>query len=200
MSRVREQRSPQIRRQLMESTIRLFNQYGARVTTEAICQDAGVGKGTLFNYFATKENLLYETYLYCHQHAGDITEENIDWAADVETVVKQLLRQATRWAFSFPQEVIYTTNYYRTTQTDLLNVDERSPVKGFIDDGRILSRLMKLAPLSIPPDYLRVAISTQNYQLCIYLAQHPELKDNPLFVEHVIEWIWRSIDTLRFIH
>lgn len=194
-----KQRSSQIRQLLIESTIKMFNQYGHAVTTDAICADAGVGKGTLFNYFQSKDKLLYATHLYCHDHGVQISEANIDWEASEETVVKQLLRQAARWAFDFPQEVLYTGNYNRSTQTDLMNVDTRPSVKGIIDDKRILNRLMAFVPASFPKDYLSVTIANQNYQFCLYLARHPECRKDTLFLEQEVEWTWRSIDILREI-
>ncbi len=193
------QHMPSTEQRLLSSTIRLFNQHGVSVTTEAICVDAGVGKGTLFNCFKSKDNLLYQAYLHCHYHAREITETGIDWDNSVEAVVKQLLRQSIRWGIEFPHEVLYVCNYYREMHTDVLSVDVRSKVKGFIDDERIYPRLRALVPASFPSNYLSVMINNQQFQLCQYLAEHPEHRDDHLFIEHVIEWIWRSVDLLRSI-
>src|SRR5271157_4056974 len=55
----RERRSTETRERLYRAALRLFAERGFQETTvEDITEAADVGKGTFFNYFATKEHVL----------------------------------------------------------------------------------------------------------------------------------------------
>lgn len=48
---------------LLEAATAAFAQSGIAASTSAIARSAGVAEGTLFRYFATKDDLLNELYL-----------------------------------------------------------------------------------------------------------------------------------------
>ncbi len=57
----KRRRAPESRRDdIMRAAVALFAEHGyARATTKAIAHAAGVSEGTIYNYFATKEELLF---------------------------------------------------------------------------------------------------------------------------------------------
>lgn len=58
--RIREELKEQIRAALLQAGIELIEEHGVETTTiEAITSRAGVAKGTFYNYFKTKEDLIY---------------------------------------------------------------------------------------------------------------------------------------------
>ncbi|WP_199714512.1 TetR/AcrR family transcriptional regulator [Micromonospora radicis] len=50
------------RERLLDAAVRAFSQRGAEVTLEAIARDAGVGIGTLYRHFPTREALVEAAY------------------------------------------------------------------------------------------------------------------------------------------
>jgi AcrR family transcriptional regulator len=50
------------RERLLEAAVRAFSQDGADVTLESIAKDAGVGIGTLYRHFPTRETLVDAAY------------------------------------------------------------------------------------------------------------------------------------------
>lgn len=50
------------RERLLEAAVRAFSQAGADVTLDAIAKDAGVGIGTLYRHFPTREALVEAAY------------------------------------------------------------------------------------------------------------------------------------------
>ncbi len=58
----REQNKIEKRQRLMAAARQLFQTDGLAATTSAIAQAAGVGEGTLYLYFASKEDLLVEVF------------------------------------------------------------------------------------------------------------------------------------------
>jgi AcrR family transcriptional regulator len=68
----REKRRAETRERIIQHALRLFSERGVMATTvEDITNAADVGKGTFFNYFPSKEDIL--TYL-CHSQMGKIKE------------------------------------------------------------------------------------------------------------------------------
>lgn len=187
------------RQRIMRSTIALFNRKGVLVTVDEIVADAGVSKGTAFNYFGSKDKLLGTVFQMCHAHAVEITESGVDWDADVETVVKQLLRNSCKWSTTFPDEVQYTMNYHKMQKSALFDLGLFHELKGPVDDERIAERLRDTLPQSIPYEYFSVSISNQNYQFGLYLAEHPECRENQAFIDAVINWMWESIRSIQRI-
>ena len=56
---VRSRKKERTRKQLIDTAIALFSRQGIENTTvEQIALEAGTGKGTVYNYFATKEDLI----------------------------------------------------------------------------------------------------------------------------------------------
>lgn len=53
---------------LLEAATAAFAQSGIAASTALIARNAGVAEGTLFRYFATKDDLLNALYLHLKQH------------------------------------------------------------------------------------------------------------------------------------
>jgi AcrR family transcriptional regulator len=68
----RERHRAQTRQRIIEHALRLFSERGVQSTTiEDITNAADIGKGTFFNYFATKEHVLADL---CRLQIGKIKE------------------------------------------------------------------------------------------------------------------------------
>jgi AcrR family transcriptional regulator len=68
----RERHRAQTRQRIIEHALRLFSERGVQATTvEDITNAADIGKGTFFNYFATKEHVLADL---CRLQMGKIRE------------------------------------------------------------------------------------------------------------------------------
>ena len=64
------------RKQILDAALKLFVELGFHGTpTSMIAKEAGVANGTLFHYFATKDELVIALYVAIkNQMAGHITE------------------------------------------------------------------------------------------------------------------------------
>lgn len=76
---------------IMEAALKLFT--GRRfhgTSTAQISKDAGVAKGTLFNYFPTKENLINSLSFYVKGRLSRSIKEGIDAEAAFQGRMKKL--------------------------------------------------------------------------------------------------------------
>jgi AcrR family transcriptional regulator len=57
----RRRRTPEVRRdQIIQAAVKLFAEHGyERTTTREIAQEAGISEGTIYNYFGSKQDLLF---------------------------------------------------------------------------------------------------------------------------------------------
>ncbi|POT58284.1 TetR/AcrR family transcriptional regulator [Citrobacter amalonaticus] len=63
---------------LLEAATTAIAQSGIAASTAVIARNAGVAEGTLFRYFATKDDLINELYLYLKQNLCQSMMANLD--------------------------------------------------------------------------------------------------------------------------
>ncbi|GAA4547186.1 TetR/AcrR family transcriptional regulator [Amycolatopsis samaneae] len=103
MAGLREAKKAQTRRALVGAALELFGEHGYERTTVAeIAEQAGVSPATFFNYFATKEDVVF-----ADQHLYDEILREVFAAADgtepiAEFVPRTVRALATAPAWSFP--------------------------------------------------------------------------------------------------
>jgi AcrR family transcriptional regulator len=89
----RERKKEETRQRLLEAGWRLFREHGYDDTTVAeIAEAADVAKGTLFNYFATKESLLDQVSLWRFEQLGNRLLEVQDAPESVLGRIKLMMR------------------------------------------------------------------------------------------------------------
>lgn len=132
----RERKAAQTRLRLFRCAIRLFAERGfSNVTVEDITEAADVGKGTFFNYFKSKDQVLSviaEVQLGKVRHALQSAEAG---ACSIRLVLHHLFIQAS-------QEYGRSPQFARTLLNSYLTQSPRSQDIG--DVRRMLSRIFKL--------------------------------------------------------
>jgi len=89
----RERRKAETRRRILEASMRLFEEKGILSTTvEDITEAADIGKGTFFNYFPSKEAVLW-TVAERQLAVMERTTEKGNGAASIHRVLKEMFDQ-----------------------------------------------------------------------------------------------------------
>jgi AcrR family transcriptional regulator len=93
------------REAILKTALRLFTERGFYGTpTSLISREAGVATGTLFFYFATKEELIDTLYRQVKAAAAAALKNGVDREPDVEMKIKRVGANALDWAISHPDE------------------------------------------------------------------------------------------------
>jgi AcrR family transcriptional regulator len=72
--------------QIIVAAMKLLAEHGAQATPmSAIAKAAGTGMGTIYNYFATKEELINAIYLYIKGSEINLVSKSIDEATPLKT-------------------------------------------------------------------------------------------------------------------
>lgn len=177
------------RRKLLRCTRRLFIREGEKLTTQMVCAEAGVGKGTLFTYFESKERLLHEAYLEADQNACRLTWRNLDLSGSRRDIIRQLIMNAMEWPLSFPEEVLFSSCYNDLSHHDLYSADFDADVLSPLDYPGIPERL--LGGISSPTirEYAKHAASANFFSFMLYLARHPETAADTQLTDYVVDKI-----------
>lgn len=70
---------------IIRSAIKVFSEYGLDGTKmELVAKEAGIGKGTIYEYFASKEQLFQEMIIYCVESYSRGLKESTDQENSIE--------------------------------------------------------------------------------------------------------------------
>ena len=76
-------------KQILDVAIRLFADEGIGVATARIAKEANISNGTLFNYFATKKELIDKTYIYLKARMAEAAFAEIELTEDTKALIWQ---------------------------------------------------------------------------------------------------------------
>lgn len=89
----RSRRAERRRQEIMEAAARVFARHGyERATTREIAGEAGISEGTIYNYFASKQQLLLELAEMVQEKLGAIVPQP-QGVADTRSAVQEALER-----------------------------------------------------------------------------------------------------------
>jgi AcrR family transcriptional regulator len=101
MARVK---SPEKRTAILRAAVHEIAQAGLGAPTAKIARRAGVAAGTLFTYFANKEELLNELYLELKGEVYTRINVNFPHNASLERRARHIWSSSLDWAIEFPEK------------------------------------------------------------------------------------------------
>ncbi|MBB6671743.1 TetR/AcrR family transcriptional regulator [Cohnella nanjingensis] len=89
-----ERRTPDRRKQVIEAASRSFAAFGYKATTmDQVAKAAGVGKGTIYTFFANKEELFEEILKDLIRELRAVAEETVDHSLPFADNLMQVLQR-----------------------------------------------------------------------------------------------------------
>lgn len=86
---------------LLEAATTAFAQSGIAASTAVIARNAGVAEGTLFRYFATKDDLINELYLFLKHDLCQSMMANLDRSVtDAKTMTHYIWNSYISWGLN----------------------------------------------------------------------------------------------------
>jgi len=102
--RLREQQKDMVRTALIRTGMELFESQGfAKTTVDQITNAAGVAKGTFYNYFETKEDLLVAGMTALLEQENGMAEARILEPASTRERLDRLIRWSAKWFADHPE-------------------------------------------------------------------------------------------------
>jgi AcrR family transcriptional regulator len=97
-------RSPEKRQALLQSAVREIAEAGLGVSTAKIAQGAGLAEGTMFTYFASKNELLNEVYIALKLETFRAIHKGFPYEAGLRERARHIWIEHLRWAMEKPDE------------------------------------------------------------------------------------------------
>ncbi len=188
MPAITEEHRQENRKKLLRCTYHLYIRNGEKMTTQMVCTRANVGKGTLFNYFETKDALLHEAYTEANENASRLTWRDLTLTGDKRDIVRRLILNATEWPLKYPEEVLFCNRYYNDqTNQDAYGDNAAGRFKSAFDAPGVMERLMEDVTSEAVQKYAKQAASTLVFYFMVYIAGHPEEAENQDFLEYIVD-------------
>jgi len=122
---------------IMMATLDLIHEEGLQsVTFAKLFKRANVGSGTIYNYFANKEELVNEVYKESRNHTGEYLLQGYDAGASLYERFKCLQMNRLMFGMHFPKRFLFIDSYSFSPyiSPELRNTDDSSASSKAVQD------------------------------------------------------------------
>jgi AcrR family transcriptional regulator len=183
-------RSPEKRSAILEAAAHEIAETGLGAPTAKIAKRAGVAEGTLFTYFANKEELLNELYLELKIEVYGRVNADFPQRAALKRRARHLWACFLDWAIEFPQKrkasVQLNLSDLITSETRARTLAERGAIDAIFSD---LGRRGTLRGL--PPGFAAATMSAMQEATMDFVGKQP--KQRAALIERAFEVFWRAV-------
>jgi AcrR family transcriptional regulator len=179
------------RKRILESALRLFAELGFHGTpTSRIAQEAGVANGTLFHYFATKDDLILALYKSIKDDLARASSEQLGEADSLKAAMKTQYVAALYWAADHPMHFRFIQQFQNSPFSAMMDGEEAQryirPHHAMLESG-IAAGIIK----SLPVDLIYTLIMSHTYGLNEYLAKNTlEKSRQHELIDETFELLW----------
>jgi AcrR family transcriptional regulator len=187
MARVR---SPEKRSAILQAAVHEIAEAGLGAPTAMIAKRAGVAAGTLFTYFANKEELLNEVYLELKVEVYARINADFPHKGSLERRARHIWSSSLDWAIEFPEKrkVSLQLNVSDgiTPETRARTAAERGAVDA------TLSELGSRGALhGLPPGFAAATMSAMQEATMEFIAKEPRQRKG--LMERGFQVFWRAV-------
>ena len=182
------------KKKILDAALKLFVEYGFHGTpTSLIAKEAGVANGTLFHYFATKDELVIALYVDIKSRMAGYLLENAKEQKTFKDTVKEQYLTSLYWALDHKMEYRFTEQFKTSPYLTLIAPKEiEESLKPYHDMLRkgIKDKIIKPHPV----DLLFTLISSHTYGLNQYLLTNNFSKEKQRqVISETFEMLWAMI-------
>ena len=163
---------------------------GLGAPTAKIATRAGVAEGTLFTYFATKEELLNELYLDLKAEVYKRVNANFPHKAALERRAWHLWASFLDWAIESPEKrkvsVLLNVSDLITSETRAKTATERGAI-----DATLSELESREALRGLPSGFAAATIAAMQEAAMDFIARHP--KQRKMLIERTFRIFWRAV-------
>jgi AcrR family transcriptional regulator len=187
MARVR---SPEKRSAILQAAVHEIAEAGLGAPTAKIARRAGIAAGTLFTYFANKEELLNELYLELKLEVYTRVNANFPHKAGLERRARHVWLNFLDWAIEFPEKRKVSV---QLNVSDLITPETRERTaaeRGAVD--ATLSELGSCGALrGLPAGFAAATMAAMQEATMDFVAKQP--KQRKELIELAFQVFWRAV-------
>jgi AcrR family transcriptional regulator len=187
MARVK---SPEKRSAILQAAVHEIAEVGLGAPTANIARRAGVAAGTLFTYFANKEELLNELYVDLKAEVYARINTDFPHKGSLERRARHLWSSVLDWAIEFPEKrkasVQLNVSDLITAETRARTAAERVTIEGTL--GELATRG---ALRGLPAGFAAATMSAMQEATMEFIAKQP--KQRKALMERAFQVFWRAM-------
>jgi AcrR family transcriptional regulator len=181
-------RSPEKRQAILQAAVREIAQTGLGASTAKIAKTANLAEGTLFTYFATKDDLLNDLYVELKTDAYRRINVNFPHHASLRERAKYIWTQYLLWAMEKPDDRKASA---QLNVSDVITAETRERIAG--DRGAVEQTMTEVdkrgAFKDLPPGFASSSMAAMQEAVSDTVAKRPRQK--AILIEQGFEAFWR---------
>jgi AcrR family transcriptional regulator len=183
-------RSPEKRSAILEAATHEIAEAGLGASTANIARRAGVAAGTLFTYFASKEELLNELYLALKLEVYERVNVDFPRGASLEKRALHLWSSSLEWSIQFPDMRKVSMQLNVSTVISSETRARAAAQRSTVDDT--LRELETREPLrGLPTGFAAAMMAALQEAAMEFIARHPKRRKE--LIERSFRIFWRAV-------
>ncbi len=180
------------RLRIIDAAMKLFNEFGYHGTpTSKIAKRARVSVGTLFNYFATKEELIEAIYIHIKLHSKMSFLEHLEPQDTEIDSLFSMWRAIIMWGVENPEEFKYLELFCHSPFRSTYRT-EKSLEAYKVFQEEILKKVTPDTVCDNYPDYVLRYIDNALHAATRFLLQN-DIDDVEPFIRSAFEMLWNGL-------
>lgn len=177
------------REKIIEAAALLFIKYGFGETpTAKIAKAAGIGVGTLFNYFPTKDILIREIYQYIMIHSREVFMKSYLIESSTHDTLQSMYKALVYWGIKNPGEFKYLELFMFSPYYNIYK-SKKAMEDYYIFRKNILKSLGHKNFCENYPEYILMHIDSQIHTTTRFIINN-NIKDIEPFINSSFELLW----------
>jgi AcrR family transcriptional regulator len=177
---------------ILEATMKLISENGFHGTAMSqVVRESGVGAGTIYHYFESKDELIDELYKTIKRDFADTVLKDLDQSQPLRAQVRQLFESTFRYYIQRPQESAFIEQYSRSPyyrpELEMEMSQYYMPLIDCIESGKQEMILKDFPSAVIASLTLDVATSLAQKQAAGFIELTDEL------IDRIIDAVWEAI-------
>jgi AcrR family transcriptional regulator len=182
-------KSPEKRSAILQAAVREIAEVGLGAPTAKIARRAGLAAGTLFTYFANKEELLNELYLELKIEVYRRVNTNFPCKANLERRARHVWSTYLDWAIEFPEKrkvsAQLNVSDLITPETRMRAAAQRGMIEVTLGDLERRSALWGL-----PAGFASAVLGAMQEATMDFIASQPKRREE--LIERAFLVFWRA--------
>jgi AcrR family transcriptional regulator len=187
MARVR---SPEKRSAILQAAVHEIAEAGLGAPTAKIAKRAGVAAGTLFTYFANKEELLNELYLELKGEVYARINAYFPHKGNLERRARHIWSSSVNWAIEFPEKRKVSV---QLNVSDVITPETRARTAA--ERGTVDTTLSELGTRGVlrglPAGFAAATMSAMQEATMEFIAKQP--KQRKKLTKRGFQVFWRAV-------
>ena len=183
-------KSPEKRSAILQAAVYEIAETGLGAPTARIARRAGIAEGTLFTYFADKEELLNELYLELKLEVYASLNSRFPHKAGLERRAWHIWSTYLDWGIEFPEKrkvsVLLNLSNVITSETRARTLGERSAI-----DATLSELEKRVALRGLPAGFAAAMITAMQEATMDFISRQPRHRKQ--LINSAFRVFWRAV-------